>query len=186
MDPFLILGLPERLAVDTGQLEEHFRRLGKEAHPDRGGSAADFERLRFAYEVVKSPAKRIRAMVGEAESRGSVPGEVMDLFGSVAEAMEAVEQFLKERAVARSGLGRAVLDAKIPALRKSLEDLIEKLGDLESGLIDWFPFFDEKGWDVCEAEMGEVARGLVFLEKWQAQIREATGKLFEALLGGMS
>ena len=68
MDPFLILGLPERLAVDTGQLEEHFRRLGKEAHPDRGGSAADFERLRSAYEVVKSPAKRIRAMVGEAES----------------------------------------------------------------------------------------------------------------------
>jgi curved DNA-binding protein CbpA len=160
--------------------------LGKDAHPDRGGSAADFERLRAAYEVVKAPAKRIRSTVGEGESRGAVPGEVMDLFGPVAEAMEGVEQFLKERAAARSGLGRAVLDSKIPILRKSLEDLTEKLGALESGLIGRFPSFDEKGWDVCEAEMGEVARALVFLEKWQALIREATGKLFEALLGGMS
>ena len=32
--------------------------------------------------------------------------------------------------------------------------------------------------------MSEVARGLIFLTKWAAQLREANGKLFEALLGG--
>ena len=48
-----------------------------------------------------------------------------------------------------------------------------------------FGYFDKGGWLEAGEEMAETARGLAFVEKWQAQIQAATGKLFQALLGGV-
>ena len=186
MDIFDQLGVPRQLVLADEVLEGRFRELGKKAHPDAGGAASEFEQLRGAYEQLKSPARRIRAVLGSGEERGSVPGEVMDLFGPVAEAIQGVEDFLKERAAARSALGRAVLDGGMPALKGELERLTGLLGELEGDFVARFEGFDSGGWESCKEEMGEVGRGLIFVEKWLGQLRVATGKLFEALLGGMS
>ena len=62
--------------------------------------------------------------------------------------------------------------------------MISNLNDLKDVMISNFKIFDEKGWGECEAEMGQVARGLIFLTKWSGQLKEANGKIFEALLGG--
>ncbi|MDA9337504.1 hypothetical protein N9Q98_00200 [bacterium] len=186
MASFLKLGLPRVLELNVDVLEGNFREKGKVAHPDAGGAADEFEKLRAAYEELKSPARRIRSVLGPEEDRGVVPSEVMNLFGPVAEAIQAVDDFLRERASARSALGRAVLDVRIPELKQGLERLTGQLLTLEEGLIGRFSNFDSRGWENCSSEMGEVARGLVFIENWLGQLRGAMGKLFEALLGGMS
>ena len=116
--------------------------------------------------------------------RGGIPGEVRDFFAPVASILEEVAIFVTERAKALSGLGKAVLDVKVPGLKRGLEELTAKLTELEDRLISRFREFDERGWRECLDEMAETARGLVFLRKWLGQLREANGKIFEALLGG--
>ena len=47
-----------------------------------------------------------------------------------------------------------------------------------------FTDFDQRGWAECGDEMAECHRALLFVGKWLAQLREGTGKIFEALLAG--
>jgi hypothetical protein len=91
---------------------------------------------------------------------------------------------VSERSKALSSLGKAVLDVGVPVLKADLEEVISNLNELKSAMVARFKSFDKRGWSECEVEMSEVARGLIFLTKWAAQLREANGKLFEALLGG--
>lgn len=188
MNPFERLGLPEKLSLSREDLEKTIQKESAESHPDAGGNAASFEEVRRAGEILQNPASRLRAAVelvdGELSPRGQVPGAVMDLFSPVAGLLERVSAFVKERRGARSGLGRAVLDSQVPGLKRELEEMTSRLAGLEDQLVSRFPEFDERGWSSCAAEMAEVSRGLVFLRKWQAEIREAQGKVFEALLGG--
>ncbi len=186
MDAFERLGIMRLLVLDEGALDARFRELSKKAHPDAGGDAEEFEAIRKAYDSLRSPLARLRvalSSLGDFESRGAVPGKVMDLFGPMADGLQAVDQFLGEREKARSGLGKALLDAKMPALKVELESLGNELTLLESDLVGRFSIFDQEGWESSRAEMEEVSRGLAFVTKWQAQTREATGKLFQALLG---
>lgn len=193
MNPFERLGLGSRLVFPEEELELKFQELAKAVHPDAGGSEADFAQCRAAYEELKSPGRRIKAAIktvevvgGEIGERGSIPSEVVDHFGGVAEALEAVDQFLNERSRARSGLARALQDSKVPQLKAGLESIQKDLALLEDSFLSEFESFDHAGWCESAEKMGEVSRGLAFLEKWQGQIRVAMGKLFEALLGGAS
>ena len=188
MNSFVRLGLDLSLVVPIETLERHYQKLAKSAHPDAGGSESEFSEILSAYEELKSPARRIKAAVmslqAAPEERGAVPSQVVDLFSPVASALEEVEGFLEDRAQARSGLARALFDAKVPELNKTLNSLQQELAELESAFIAKFPSIDAAGWQASLSEMKELSRGLAFLEKWRAQLRGATGKLFEVLLGG--
>jgi len=184
MDAYSILGVERRLVIEEEELDRRYRALSKSVHPDAGGSASGFEAVRGAYDQLKSPVGRLKEALGESAGRGAVPSEVMDFFGPVAEVVQEVDGFLVERHAARSGLGRAVLDARVPGLKARVERMTESLAGLEEVYVGQFESFDERGWDECRPEMEEVARGLAFLTKWQAQLREVVGKLFQALLGG--
>lgn len=193
MNPFELLGLENRLTFPEEELELRFQEIAKIAHPDTGGSETDFAEYRAAYEVLKSPGRRLQEAMqvvalegGNLEERGSIPSEVVDYFGRVAEVLETVDQFLNERAQARSALARALQDSKVPQLKVSLEAVQKDLGLLEESFLSEFENFDRIGWFESFEKMGELSRGLTFLEKWQGQIRVAMGKLFEALLGGAS
>jgi len=186
MDPFEKLGVERALALDATMLEDRYRELSKIHHPDSGGKVGEFEEVRKAFELLKHPAGRLKLALERENSGGSqglVPNKVMDFFGPMAEVMQSVDGLLAKRITAKSGLGRAMIDAQVPVLKKKVEELAEDLGKIEADLVGRFAEFDERGWSECQEEMGEVARGLTFLEKWQAQVRVATGKLFEALLG---
>ncbi len=183
MSAYARLGMPKVLALEEKTLEARFQELGKQAHPDAGGSDEEFEILRRAYEVLKNPASRLQEALEEKNPRGSVATQVMDLFGPVADGVQKAEAFLTERTAARSELGRALLDTRVPALKKELEALGAQLHEVEKMLTSRFEVFDQQGWQHCQAEMSETARGLTFVTKWQAQLRHVTGKLFEALMG---
>jgi hypothetical protein len=51
-DAYQILGLPRDAAA--AQVKAAYRRLVAEAHPDRGGKAAEFIRIRAAYEILSA------------------------------------------------------------------------------------------------------------------------------------
>jgi len=188
-DPFEMLNLPRALAVSPKAIESAYREASRRLHPDRGGGEEAFQEMTKASELLKSPSKRLKWALesggGEWDSRGRVPMSVMDLFSPVAELIQEVDRFEMERGRSQSTLGRAVLDVKVPDLKKRLEEVMQKVTGEESALIEKFEEFDRVGWAECAGEMGEVARGLAFLEKWQGEIRAATGKLFQALLGGL-
>lgn len=188
-DPFEILELPRGLAISSEKIDKAYREASRRLHPDSGGEKEDFQEMAAAAELLKSPSRRLRWAIESTESawdgRGRVPTSVMDLFSPVAEVIQKVDQFELERGNSKSVLGRAVLDARVPELKRELEDVLQSVSDEEAGLLEVFEEFDRGGWLEFAEQMGEVARGLSFLEKWQREIRAATGKLFQALLGGL-
>lgn len=186
MNSFNYLGLELRLDFTTGELKKRYQELSKSNHPDVGGSPNEFSKIQSAYEDLNSPSRRLKAALATlnnaAVCRGAVPPQVLDLFSPIASALEQVDRSLHERSMARSNLSRALIDAKIPELKISLDSLQEKIGKLEMTFTDKFGLFDSAGWQESQNEMDETSRGLAFLEKWQTQIRAAIGKLLEALL----
>ena len=187
-DPFALLGVPRRLDLKDTDIDRLLLDASQLHHPDAGGDQNLFLKIRLAGEILKSPEKRVRAAIESTgfsfDGRGEIPAEVVRYFSNVASVLQDVDSFVSERSNALSNLGKAVLDRRVPGLKADLERVISNLNDLKDVMISNFKIFDEKGWSECEAEMGEVARGLIFLTKWSGQLKEANGKIFEALLGG--
>lgn len=187
-DPFSLLSVSRKLNLEDKEIDRLVREASQLHHPDAGGDEGMFLNIRLAGEILKSPARRIRAAIEseglDFDERGEIPEEVIEYFSLVATVLEKVNSFVLERSKTLSSLGRAVIDTGVPGLKRDLEMLTGKLNELESTMVASFKSFDDKGWSQCGVEMSGVARGLVFLTKWSAQLREANGKLFEALLGG--
>jgi curved DNA-binding protein CbpA len=188
MDSFAVLGLPRKLALEPGSVEDAVRERAKLTHPDAGGDEELFAEIRRAGDLLKSPGSRLKVALelsgADPSERGSVPSGLMDFFSPVAGALEEVNGFVAERGKAVSGLGKAVLDVRIPGIKGRLETLMEGLAELEAEEVGKLAGFDRGGWENCLGEMGEASRTWAFLGKWQAQLREATGKIFEALFAG--
>lgn len=188
MDPFALINVPRKLALKDADLDLLLLKASQLHHPDNGGDQDSFSKIRLAGEILKSPAKRVRAAIEcegiSFDERGEIPAKVMEYFSHIASVLQDVDSFVSERSKALSSLGKAVLDIRVPRLKGDLEDVTSKLNELKSAMIANFKIFDERGWSNCEVEMCEVARGLIFLTKWSAQLKEANGKLFEALLAG--
>ena len=187
-DPYSELGLTQELAVSPDDIDSAYREASRCRHPDFGGNDEDYELVRQAADLLKSPSRRLRwalDSVGvEWDERGSVPTSVMDLFSPIAGVLQKVDGFVVEREKAKSALGKAVLDVGVPALKKELEKMLEKLEGEEVFLVGKFGEFDRIGWSQSVEEMAEASRGLAFVEKWQGQVRAGMGKLFQVLLGG--
>ncbi|ERH06587.1 MAG: ferredoxin [Halonotius sp. J07HN4] len=52
MDPFAVLGVDRD--ADDETIKRAYRRRAKETHPDRGGSDAEFKRVKDAYEAIRT------------------------------------------------------------------------------------------------------------------------------------
>lgn len=175
-DAFERLGLERGLVLDEEELRANFDRLCAKVHPDAGGEAEEFARLREAHAVLGSPAKRLRHWLETGrvswESGGSVPEMLMAVFGAIGELFQRVDGLAGRKAAARSALGRSMLEQEGMELLAEVECRMDVLRGIQEELVGKFEEFESAGAQVCAAEASEVARALVFLEKWEGQLRE--------------
>jgi|GEM_PF-5601398 len=62
-NPFVIFGIPPVFDIDLTELARYYRTLASSHHPDRGGDAITMEDINVAYNTLKNPIKRARALI---------------------------------------------------------------------------------------------------------------------------
>lgn len=186
-DAFDVLGIEQVLTLEDEFLRQRYQQLSKARHPDaQGGNAqgseAEFRQLNEAYELLRSPGRRLRHWleVGgvEGDPRGSIGGELLDLFGVVGEAVQHADGFLKRREGARTVLSKALLEREAAVRREQVEAAQTKVEELIEQQLAYFPEIQSDGQQMAAEEAWTLARNLQFLEKWRGQLRERYGALF--------
>ena len=152
-DYFSFLGLPRKLRIDGTVLEQNFRTLSRQFHPDYFYNAAPAERLASlertsylndAYRTVKQPISRIAYLLElegmgtvaerEAAARGGAPQVPPDLLEEVFALNEELDEIRGLRAAgapeadwkARIERARKPIDAKREEHERQLEQLSER------------------------------------------------------------
>jgi DnaJ-class molecular chaperone len=182
-DYFAILGLERKITVNSEELQGCYDTRCQEVHPDSGGAAAEFEEVRRAYAELRSPGRRLRHWLElggrRFEEGGALPQVVMEHFGGIGDLLQESRGVEERHATAQSALGRSMAEraglALLPRLQAARERTEELIQDLEAR----FGEFEDDGGSSSSAQEEAIgaARALLFLEKWETQLREAWGKL---------
>ncbi|WP_454763541.1 Fe-S protein assembly co-chaperone HscB [Cupriavidus campinensis] len=167
-DFFSLFGLPVRFEVDQASLDEAYRTVQSQAHPDRFAKAGDAERrvamqwaahANEAYRTLRQPLKRaiyllsLRGVDIQAENNTAMaPAFLMQQM----EWREALQEAVEDRAADR-------LDALLRDLRQERRERLAALGAL----------LDAGDNDAASA----AARQLMFIEKIEHDTSEAIDRL---------
>lgn len=177
VDAFAILGLPRELEISGAAIEEAWRELSRELHPDAdtgdAGRAADVNR---AKDILGRPSTRLRHWL---ELRGveigrdtAISNDLMDLFGEVGGVLREADGVLKDKAAASSALGKALLAEREIAAQQELQSQLANLQDRKAAVTERFSEFQ------VAAETGDFGEAIAatgtlgFLEKWEREIQE--------------
>jgi curved DNA-binding protein CbpA len=181
-DAFDVLGIERRLTLSDEYLRERYQTLSKTRHPDAQGSEALFRELTEAYELLRSPGRRLRHWleVGgvEGDPRGTIDATLVSIFGEVGAALQHADAFIRRREAARTALSRALLEREAGVRRAQLEAALARVEAQIAAQLDDFGRLEEDGQQMAADEAWTAARNLGFLEKWRAQLRERFGGLF--------
>jgi hypothetical protein len=186
MNAWEALGLPTCLALESEEVEAAFRKASEGQHPDAGGQAGEFERLREARDFLKDDFRRLELWlqvqgVAVAHS-GAVSDEVGAMFGRVNEVTSGVDDWLAKGQGVSSGLGKALWQKDGFAWKVRLEELTGELEQWQRRVVDEFPRW-EKEFVEGQAEGVLSARAeLGFLRKWKQQLQVRYGRLWEGLV----
>lgn len=176
MNAFERLGLEVRLDFSEAEIRDAFRIRAAEVHPDSGGDEAQFAALQGAQETLLSPARRLREWLRgkgmEGDERGTIAGEMVDLFQKVAETGAKAEAAIKAAEKAQSALAKGMAEVRLMGERECVKDLLAGIEAEIRGRVTVFPEI-EGG----KADAGKVMRDLVFLEKWRASMKSVYGRL---------
>jgi molecular chaperone HscB len=140
---FELLGLPAKYAVDPAQLEQRYRELQSQVHPDRFASGTEAERrvamqwatrANEAYRTLRDPVHRARYLLGlkgydtGEETNTSMPPDFlmqqMEWRETVAEAREA-----------RDALRLRGLRGEIAAARAEMLRMLERAIDADANYV---------------------------------------------------
>jgi molecular chaperone HscB len=137
-DFFSLFALPERFAIDAGALEEAYKRVQSQVHPDRFASAPAAERrvamqwaarANEAVQTLRSPLRRAAYLCElhgapiKAESNTAMPGEFLAQQMQWREALdEALEADDKERVQALRGAVGREREATLSRIAASLDE----------------------------------------------------------------
>jgi molecular chaperone HscB len=139
-DYFAFFGLPEKLSLDSAQLESEFHKLSWKLHPDNFVRASEFERdlslnrsseLNDAYRTLREPISRIeylllrRGLRKEGTTKQQAPPELLE---EVFELNESLDELREARA---EGGDLAALREPLVAARKNF---LEKLEEVDAEL----------------------------------------------------
>jgi molecular chaperone HscB len=166
---FELFNLPARYDIDRTALDQTYRKLQGEVHPDRYATATSAERLRSAqmatlvneaYQTLKSPVDRARYLLHlhgidtQEETNTAMPAD-----------------FLMQQLEWREAIEDAHAAADIAALENLLTDLKHEAANLETQL---GTTIDEQH---NHARAADLVRKLRFLDK----VRDETKLAIEAL-----
>lgn len=166
---FELFGLPTRFAIDLDTLDQHYRKIQAEVHPDRFVSSSPAERLRSmqlatqaneAYQTLKRPSARARYLLQLQgvetleESNTAMPADFLMLQMEWREAIEEAEE------------------AKdIDALEQLLQQMRKQAKSLHASLE---AALDQ---DKDHDEAAGIVRKLSFIDKMRSDIEHSIAKL---------
>jgi DnaJ-class molecular chaperone len=173
---FNLLDVKQATHIDLETLSDHHKKLAAEHHPDSPGNDGDdsqYRHINTAYETLKSPSKRLAHLMElegiHYEKRGTVSDHLMDLFMSTAQILQDTDAFLRKKTTTTSVLAKALLEGESQQLQELISDQIDSIEHEKSTTLE----------NATRAEqLGNAARDLAFLEKWQAQLKERYASLF--------
>ena len=180
------LGLELRLALTAEDVEEAFRKASEGTHPDAGGEAGEFERLREDRDHLKDDFKRLELWLevrGVALTHsGAVSDEVGAMFGRVNEVTAGVDAWLEKGEKVNSALGKALWQKEGFAWKIRLEELLGEVGEWQERVVGQFARlesqFSLEEPSACLAVRGELG----FLRKWKQQLQVRYGRIWEGLI----
>lgn len=164
-DHFTLFGLPRAQLLDMESLENSFRAIQAQVHPDKHAHAADSDRrlamqwatrVNEAFQTLKSPGRRARYLLGllghdpQVESNTAMP---MEFLVSQMELREAVMD-------ARAAGDEDALDAVRVRLLNEIRDEYQRLAELIDVARDY-------------VAAGNLVRQLMFQEKLLNEIDDA-------------
>jgi molecular chaperone HscB len=133
-DYFAFFGLPEKLSLDSAQLETEFHKLSWKLHPDNFVRSSDFERdlslnrsseLNDAYRTLREPISRVeylllrRGLRKEGTTKQQAPPELLE------EAFELNESLDELREARAEGADLAALREPLDAAQKNFQQKLE-------------------------------------------------------------
>ena len=176
------LGLPVALVLAPEEIEDAFRRKSEGAHPDSGGEVGQFERIREARDLLRDDFRRLELWLDlkgvERAHSGAISERVGAMFARVSEATSGVDTWLEKGAGVTSSLGKAVWQKEGFGWKTRLEELLQEVGDWQTGVVGRFGEIDSDGLDKALVLRGELG----FLRKWKYQLQGRYGKLWEGLV----
>ncbi len=175
-----LIQIAEPLLADETALREAFRHASKTLHPDAGGDADQFSLLQQAQRLFLRPGERLRSWLEvhqlAGDVRGSLSNDLMDRFIHVAEMVQRAQSLAKESDACRSTLAKALLEKRRNQIREEIATFQADLTTLVSQRCELFPAIADG--KINPASAWQTVRDLLFLEKWQAQLREEFARTF--------
>ncbi len=151
-DYFALFGLPRKLWIEMGGLEQKFLQLSWKLHPDNFVNATEEERelslkrsseLNDAYRTLKDPVARVEYLLAiagerkEGEKRQQAPPELLE---EVFELNESLDELREAKA---AGSDVAALKQKLQAAEKSFgAKLAEVDAEMQATARDWDKIVD--------------------------------------------
>ena len=180
-DPFEVLGLDRRPLLDLVSLRRAFFEASRRLHPDRNaGKSEEFLRVREAYETLRNPAARLRALVALAgkphETSASPAATHEDLFPWVASAAQAARQALAPAAASTPLLGALRAARQREALDK-VKAALKAIESAEQAAYQWLESLDNMWPRVARSELEALAGRFRFLASSRREMEEWLLKL---------
>lgn len=164
-DFFTLLGLPKRFELDVAGLDERFRQLQREVHPDRFAAADDAARrasmmlatqINAAYQTLRSPLKRATYLLEQAG---------VDIGAESNTAMSP--DFLMSQMMWREQVADARGEKNLAELERLQAEIADDIRDAYSDLSVMLDQ-ENRAHDAVEG-----VRRLMFLEKLREEIEDA-------------
>jgi molecular chaperone HscB len=187
-DYFSFFGLPRKLSIDLADLDQRFRRLSRQFHPDYFYTASGQERvaslerasyLNDAYRVLKQPLDRAEYLlkieglpsVGKHQDAHELPAGVLE------EVFELNEELDGIRTAREAGASPADLGARLEAARRPVE---ERAARQEAQLAAFFQRWDKQLDEQAPADVRratlESIRGLLQERSYVANLIAAANR----------
>lgn len=184
MNPFDLLGVPEKAWQDLATLKSIYQNRSHTLHPDsdRSGSPIThkhFAELNQAYQVILSPGRRLQRLLelrfGQAFTlKGAIPVPLLDMFAHVGATLKLADILIMKKTKTTTALAQAVMARQLVDVQQSLGKAARCVGDALQGaeqrLHEIDELLDSGAKDALDVG-SSLCRELIYLEKWHGQIQ---------------